>query len=131
MRRKELQAWSYVFPSDRRVPTMINVSEYALRLSTVLAMCRTVPGRMFDLPDCLCFWMDHWFRILLGRTGIRAGRPLRQCPVRAHEAELGAEADEALRRPLIADSHAVSAFSTRRMCSWHPFCSGLPGWIRS
>lgn len=51
-RRKELQAWSYVFPSDRRVPTMINVSEYALRPITALAMCRTVPGRMFDLPDC-------------------------------------------------------------------------------
>ena len=56
---------------------MINVSEYALRLSTVLAMCRTVPERMFDLPDCLYFRIDHWFWILLGRTGMRAGRPLR------------------------------------------------------
>ena len=104
MRRKELQAWSYVFPSDWSVPTMINASEYALRLSAVLAMCR---------------------------TGMCAGRPLRECLVRAHEADLGAAAEDALRRPLIADSHAVSAFSTRRMCSWHPFCSGLPGWIRS
>ena len=74
---KELQAWSYVFASDRRVPTMINVSEYGLRLRTVLAMCRTVPARMFDLPDRLYFRIDHWFRILLSRAGTRAGRPLR------------------------------------------------------
>lgn len=104
---------------------MINVSEYALRLSTVLAMCERFPD------GCLTYLIVYTSGSISG-SGYSWAERACALGVRCASAScVRTKLTPARRRPLIADSHAVSAFSTRRMCSWHPFCSGLPGWICS
>ena len=70
-----------------------------------LELQRTVPAHAAPLPVQRAFCIRHPFRILPGRTRMRAGRrPLRQRLVRADEVVLGAEAVEALLLPAAAPS---------------------------